>query len=146
MLITNQNYYNIDGSKIQRKVPIGKVYAFTKSMSCNEFILHVYEDYDYQFTSENVDLILEVLSYAYSSVTQKSIQVYEVPAKEKDMSKYLTTKEDADAFNKNKKDVLPDEGFRKVRDDNAIIRKSVKVIKSEKHGDFLKALKGKITD
>ena len=62
------------------------------------------------------------------------------------MSKYLTTKEDADTFNKNRKNVLPDEGFRKVRDDNAIIRKSVKVMKSEKHGDFLKILKGKIVD
>ena len=47
MLVTDKHYYNIDDNKIKRKVEIKNVYAFTKSLSCNDFILHVYNEYDY---------------------------------------------------------------------------------------------------
>lgn len=82
--------------------------------------------------SEHTDLILEVLSYVYSSITQESLKVYSVPSSSKDMEKYVTTKKQA-AIHQN---VVPDEGFRKIRDDKTIIRRSLKVVKSKKHGLF----------
>ena len=60
------------------------------------------------------------------------MKVYSVAAKSKDMEKYVTTKEQA-AIHKN---ILPDEAFRTVRDDTAIIRRSLKVMKSGNHGKF----------
>ena len=92
MLVTNSHYYNIEDKKIKRKVEIKDLMAFTVSMVCNDFILHVHNEYDYQLISEHNDLILEVLSYVYSSVTQDSLKVYSVPSNSKDMEKYVTTK------------------------------------------------------
>ena len=47
MLVTNSHYYNIEDNKIKRKVDIKDIMAFTVSMNCNDFILHVHNEYDY---------------------------------------------------------------------------------------------------
>ena len=55
---------------------------------------------------------------------------YSVPGKSKDLEKYVTNKEDA----KLKKNMLPPDEYRVKKDDERIIRESIKIIRSDNHG------------
>ena len=63
-------------------------------------------------------MITDILSYVYSAITQKSLPLYDIPGKHKDLEKYCTTKEEA----RIKKDRLPPVGYLVKRDDEMIIR------------------------
>ena len=47
ILITNIYIYNIDDNKIQRKIEVKDLQAFTYGKDCDDFILHVKDEYDY---------------------------------------------------------------------------------------------------
>ena len=135
-MVTNKYVYNIDKHEsdhskvIKRKIELDRLHALTEGTDCGEFILHVQGEYDYQFITKSAKMIIEVISYAYSNVTNKSLSLFEVPGKSKNLEKFVTSKDEA----RIKIDKLPDDDFRVKRDDELIIRQSVKVINSKNHG------------
>ena len=134
--MTNFYVYNIDKHEkdeskvIKRKIELDRLHALTDGTECGEFILHVQGEYDYQFITKSAKLIIEIVSFAFSAVTGRSLPLYEVPGKSKNLAKFVTTKEEA----RIKVDKLPGEEFKVKRDDEQIIRQSVKIINSKKHG------------
>lgn len=65
-------------------------------------IFHVKDQHDSQFSSKQIQLILEVISYAYANATKEPLKVYCVPGKVKDISKFAANKKDS-RFKKNNK-------------------------------------------
>jgi|JI9StandDraft_2_1071091.scaffolds.fasta_scaffold585891_1 hypothetical protein len=81
--------------------------AFTYSSiaGIKEFIIHVKNDYDYRFISDQFQEIKECLKYLYHSVTSKNLPIYKVANPK--LKDYETTKKDL----RNSKDIVPEEKF-----------------------------------
>lgn len=83
MMLTTKRLYNIaDCSKMQRKILVSSVSAISRSTVDGnlEFVVHVKDEYDYQFESADRDEIFEAIKYAYWKVTGKNVPVYMVPS------------------------------------------------------------------
>ena len=70
--ITDKHVYVFGGKNptMHRKIDISSICGFTKGTECDDFIIHVKNEYDTQFTSSQIDNILECLTYAFAAVTQ----------------------------------------------------------------------------
>lgn len=65
--MSTEAVYNISGKTIKRKIPLSKLYAVTISRVSYEFVLHVPEEYDYRFKSqEHRDLLILYMTVAFS--------------------------------------------------------------------------------
>ena len=81
-------------------------YTFSSSEGCKEFIIHVKNDYDYRFISEQFLGIKECLKYLYHQIVGKNLPIYKVDTTK--LKEYETSKKDL----RNGKDVVPEERFR----------------------------------
>jgi len=68
MLITDKALYNLkdkDYGKLKRRIELDKIVSMTVSTSSNQFALHIPDEYDYQYESNDKELIHKVLSELY---------------------------------------------------------------------------------
>ena len=83
--------------------------------------MHVWNEYDYNFCSSKIELILEVISYVYNNSTKKTLEVYKVPGNSNELKKYITSKEDAKLL----KNILPPQNLLQHHE-AAIIKKTAR--------------------
>lgn len=78
---------------MQRRINISSIKAATKSTKADnlQFIVHVKNEYDYQFESEFRKEIFEAFKYIFYKENGSNLPIYGVPDKLKD---YATTKKD----------------------------------------------------
>ncbi len=78
---------------MQRRINISSIKAATKSTKADnlQFIVHVKNEYDYQFESEFRKEIFEAFKYIFYKENGANLPIYGVPDKLKD---YATTKKD----------------------------------------------------
>ncbi|CAK80843.1 unnamed protein product (macronuclear) [Paramecium tetraurelia] len=77
IVVTSENLYNIDKKSIKRKIQIQKVFGVTVSRSSFEFILHVPQETDYRYKSqENRDIILFYLSISLKLNNKDGLKLY----------------------------------------------------------------------
>lgn len=94
--ITNTAVYNIHKKKVKRKIEMRDVGGLTKtvppSRCTTEFTIHVPSTYDYRFTSEKRDEIIEVLKKVHFVLKQKNLPIFYVTSK--DLREFTTTEKD----------------------------------------------------
>jgi len=112
LLLTNQNLYNIKKDQVQRRISVDSIKAVTKSTKQDntQFIVHVKNEYDYQFESDFRKEIFDAFKWVYFIKNQQNLPVYGVPDKLKD---YATSKKDIS----NGMEVNPKEEFRLHKED-----------------------------
>jgi len=113
LLLTNIYLSNLKKKSFQRKIPIVKIKAATKSTvdGCYEFIVHVKQEYDYRFVCEERDEFFAALKKVFYDVTGENLPIYGVPhAKLKD---YATSKKDM----KKGVEIVPEENYRLRNED-----------------------------
>mgnify|MGYP000903432457 CR=1 FL=1 len=130
LLVTNLFVYNIDDLYIKRKINIEDLNGFTLSSDpgCNDFILHVRDGRgDYQYESKHIQLVIEVMQYAFANKSQMGLKIFEVPGKSSDLRNYMTTEDEA------KKSLWknPPAEFLMKHDNDEIVSRSVAFFKSE---------------
>ena len=79
--------------------------SFKFSLIDKEFIIHVKNDYDYRFISDQFQEIKECIKYLYHAVTSKNLPIYKVANSK--LKEYETTKKDL----RNSKDIVPEEKY-----------------------------------
>ncbi|CAD8160948.1 unnamed protein product [Paramecium pentaurelia] len=85
IVISSENIYNIDKKSIKRKISIHKIFGVTVSRSSYEFVLHVPQESDYRFKSqENRDIILYYLSIVLKLNNKDGLRLYMVDNEELD--------------------------------------------------------------
>jgi len=78
-------------------------FTHSKVGGVKEFILHVKNDYDYRFVSDQYLEIKEAVKYFFNKATGKNLPIYKVQNSK--LKEYETTKKDL----KNGKDVVPED-------------------------------------
>jgi serum/glucocorticoid-regulated kinase 2 len=113
LLITNKYTYNIKSKKVKRPIKISNLMAYTYSSAagCNEFIIHVKNDYDYRFISDQYQEIKDCLKYLYHQLSGKNLPIYRLANNK--LKDHETTKKDL----KIGKDVVPPETMRASEED-----------------------------
>jgi hypothetical protein len=107
MLLTTKRLYNVaDEAKIQRRIAVSTISALSRSKQdgCLEFVVHVSNEYDYQFEADNRDEIFEAVRYAFWKVSAKNVPVFAVPTS---LENLHTSKQDAQAG----RVIMPGEAF-----------------------------------
>ena len=108
LIITSQAIYNLKKNDLQRKILISSIGTITRSghKESTEFVIHVPSEYDYRYSSQNKEEIIEIIKTSYFNISKKMLPMYEVPSKT--LNEYVTNKDDK------KKSIfkIPDEKFR----------------------------------
>ncbi len=92
-IITENNLYNIEKNKINRKFAINKIQGISISKKSEQFILHGSEnEYDYLLTDPNRFLIIKILSTIYTEKTGKKM-VFSI-INHKSLNNYVVLKSD----------------------------------------------------
>lgn len=68
LMLTNLKLYNVKKTELQRTINIDSIKALTKSMDAKRstsFIVHVSNEYDYQFESDFRDDVFTQIKYYY---------------------------------------------------------------------------------
>jgi hypothetical protein len=105
IMLTNLFLSNIKKKEFQRKIPVNKIKAATKStISDNfEFIVHVKKEYDYRFICEQREEFFTALKKVYFETSNENLPIYGIGAPK--LKDYSTSKKDMKAG----KEVVPDE-------------------------------------
>lgn len=92
-LLTNQSLYNIKKEEVQRRIDVTSIKSITKSTKkdSNEFVVHVKNEYDYDFESQYRNDIFESIKYIWWKTHKTNVPVYGVPDS---LKKYHTSKRD----------------------------------------------------
>lgn len=64
IMITNKAVYNFKEKSMKRKIDLKKIKAISVGTLGQEFVLHVPEEYDYRYSSQDKNRILTVLTKA----------------------------------------------------------------------------------
>ena len=92
-IITENNLFNIEKNKINRKFAINKIQGISISKKSEQFILHGSEnEYDYLLTDPNRYLIIKILSTIYTEKTGKKM-VFSI-INHKSLNNYVVLKSD----------------------------------------------------
>lgn len=93
-LITNEKIYNIKKTKIKRSIVINNLSGITKNLngSKKEFTLHVNTEYDYRFTSDRRDEIMNIIKTTYAERNGINLPIFGVP--KTNLSEFTTTEKD----------------------------------------------------
>ncbi|CDW73477.1 UNKNOWN [Stylonychia lemnae] len=107
LLLTNVYLSNLKKKTFQRKIPIVKVKAATKSTQegCLEFIVHVKQEYDYRFVCDERDEFFRALKKVYYDLNGENLPIYGPNTRLKD---YATSKKDM----KKGAEIVPEENYR----------------------------------
>lgn len=90
LLITNKAVYNLkpkDFRKYQRRIEIAKIWAITISTISDEIVLHVPEEYDYRYKTDQKDMIAKIIKQLFKQIEGKEMTVNRV---EQDSLSYVT--------------------------------------------------------
>lgn len=79
---------------LRKKIPVERIEGVTKSFLSDEFVVHVYKDFDYRLVSVRKEEFINCLKMAVISVSKENLSIFGV--KVKDLSKFTTTDRDAD--------------------------------------------------
>ncbi|CAD8073675.1 unnamed protein product [Paramecium sonneborni] len=83
IIISSENVYNVEKKSIKRKISIHKIFGVTVSRSSYEFILHVPQESDYRFKSQEFrDIILYYLSIVLKLNNKDGLRIYLVENEE----------------------------------------------------------------
>ena len=106
LLLTNFNLYNIKKDQVKRRIDIADIRAMTKSSkpACKEFVIHVFNQYDYRFESDKRPEIFDAIKYVCWRQRKSNLKVYEVPDT---LKSHHTSKKDILAGN----DIYPPEKY-----------------------------------
>lgn len=91
VVVTTKGILNLKGKKIQRRIEIASVVGVSKSKHSDEFIVHCPSEYDYRFSSQLKDQIVNVIVKAGKSAN-KTIYIWET--QELNLKDLATTKAD----------------------------------------------------
>lgn len=81
LMLTNLKLYNVKKTELQRTINIESIKALTKSLDpkrATGFIVHISNEYDYQFDSDARDEIFTQIKYYYWAIKKKNLPVYAV--------------------------------------------------------------------
>ncbi|KRX10725.1 Protein kinase-like domain [Pseudocohnilembus persalinus] len=92
-MITNQNIFNLSKTSVKRRISVSKIAAISVSVTTSEFVLHVPEEYDYRYNSNDKrDEIISTLIEVYNQINKRPMRYFELNAI--NLEQYTTTKED----------------------------------------------------
>ena len=89
--MTNIRLHNVDGKELKRSIELSKIKALTRNTEAkhtNQFVVHVQDEYDYEFFSDDVDLIFKHIIEAHTETRKPAIPIYGVHGK---LSNYITS-------------------------------------------------------
>ena len=112
-MLTNMKLYNVKKTELQRTISIESIKALTKSLEekrNTSFIVHVSNEYDYQFDSDNRDEIFTQMKYYFWATKKKNLPIYAV---NDGIDEFATKKTD---IQKNR-EVQPMENSRQTKED-----------------------------
>lgn len=94
MVVTNKSIMNLQKKSLKRKMKITTVEAITKSKSkdSTEFVLHIPSEYDYRYTGDQREPIIQAIKQGYSQILSKNLPIYGVP--HLFLKDFVTTKAD----------------------------------------------------
>eukprot|EP00475_Leptophrys_vorax_P019612 TRINITY_DN2687_c0_g1_i1.p1 TRINITY_DN2687_c0_g1~~TRINITY_DN2687_c0_g1_i1.p1 ORF type:complete len:606 (-),score=162.74 TRINITY_DN2687_c0_g1_i1:1616-3340(-) len=81
LVITERAMYNIgppDFSVIKRRILLHKISGISQCEEAKEFVVHVFDEYDYRYCSERTELICDVLQYECKRVARKNLDIFQV--------------------------------------------------------------------
>jgi hypothetical protein len=112
LLLTTEKIYNIKKKYIQRSINIKYVQAFTKNKDQKdlEFVVHVKNEYDYQFICPARDELITSMKAVYFMKLNKNLPIYEYPDA---LKKIATSKKEASAG----QDRIPSDEYRLHEED-----------------------------
>ena len=116
ILLTNKAVYNMKKKESKRRILYTNIKGITYSDLTNEFVIHGIDDeYDYDYISDERDIILCYISVFYQIETQKIFKICQV--NEKNLKNYVTGKKEKkkdNSFSKmNEKYLINTEEFQK---------------------------------
>ena len=93
IILTDKALYNMKKKTLRRKISYQDIRGITYSKLTFEFVIHGNDDeYDYQYISQDRNLIICFIAIFYQQVTFKPIQICEV--QEKTLKNYVTQKKE----------------------------------------------------
>eukprot|EP00475_Leptophrys_vorax_P045041 TRINITY_DN9241_c0_g1_i1.p1 TRINITY_DN9241_c0_g1~~TRINITY_DN9241_c0_g1_i1.p1 ORF type:complete len:548 (-),score=153.60 TRINITY_DN9241_c0_g1_i1:97-1740(-) len=99
-LITDMAAYLLDGKKLKRRIPLGKLGGITSSNTSDEFVVHVPDEYDQRLVSAQKQDIIKCLRNVYRSACNKRLKLALVDAEQltdvhwsEDKAKYIPREE-----------------------------------------------------
>ena len=93
-MLTNQKLYNVKKTELQRTINIESIKALTKSHDpkrATSFIVHISNEYDYQFDSDDRDDIFNQIKYYSWKMKGRNLPIYAV---EDSIDEFATKKTD----------------------------------------------------
>ena len=96
IMLTNKALYNMKKKTLKRKIVYNEILGITYSKLTYEFIIHGNnEEYDYQYISQDRNIIICIIANFYESSSGKPLKICEV--QEKTLNNYITSKKDKKA-------------------------------------------------
>ena len=93
IIITNKAIYNLKKFELKRRIDLKTLIGITISKNSEEFVIHCSNsDYDYQYSSQRRNIIIEIISRNYELIIQKEVNLYELS--DKSLNQYVTTKDE----------------------------------------------------
>ena len=95
LVITNQAVFNIHKKEIKRQIQIKSISGLTKTVPPSkslEFSIHVDADYDYRFSSQRREEIMDLIKRLYLIERAANCPIYHTTTK--DLKEFTTTEKD----------------------------------------------------
>ena len=93
IILTNEALYNMKNKSLKRRLPYNDILGITFSNSSNEFVVHGNNSqYDYQYNSQDKNLIISMIIFFYDVQTNESLKLCEVS--EKTLKNFVTGKKE----------------------------------------------------
>ena len=93
IILTNEALYNMKNKNLKRRLPYNEILGITFSNSSNEFVVHgKNSQYDYQYNSQDKNLIISMIIFFYDVQTNESLKLCEVC--EKTLKNFVTGKKE----------------------------------------------------
>ena len=96
IMLTDKALYNMKRKTLKRKIKYNEILGVTYSKLTFEFVVHgSNEEYDYQYISQDRNIIICIIAHFYETNTGKPLKICEV--QEKSLSNFITSKKDKKA-------------------------------------------------
>ena len=93
IIITNKAIYNLKKFELKRRIDLKTLIGITISKNSEEFVIHCSNiDYDYHYSSQRRNIIIEIISKNYELILKTEINLYELS--DKSLNQYVTTKDE----------------------------------------------------
>jgi len=96
IMLTDKALYNMKKKTLKRKINYNEILGVTYSKLTFEFVIHgSNEEYDYQYISQDRNIIICIIAHFYEANTGKALKICEV--QEKSLNNFITSKKDKKA-------------------------------------------------